>query len=84
MTNKNLGFGLMRLPMQADGTVDIAACCEMTDRFLAAGGTYFDTAPRESLRRELSCNGGFWRDVVRTAAKLYRKENSGKEPPQIF
>lgn len=39
---------------------------------------------RESLRRELSCNGGFWRDVVRTAAKLYRKENSGKEPPQIF
>ncbi len=40
---KNLGFGLMRLPMQED-RVDIATCCEMTDRFLAAGGTYFDTA----------------------------------------
>lgn len=43
MNKKNLGFGLMRLPMQED-TVDIAACCEMTDRFLACGGTYFDTA----------------------------------------
>ena len=40
---KNLGFGLMRLPMQED-TVDIAACSAMTDRFMEAGGTYFDTA----------------------------------------
>jgi len=43
MNDKNLGFGLMRLPMQGDA-VDIAACREMTDRFLACGGTYFDTA----------------------------------------
>lgn len=44
MSNKNnLGFGLMRLPM-ADGRVDIPLCCEMTDRFIEAGGTYFDTA----------------------------------------
>ena len=43
MNKKNLGFGLMRLPMK-DDKVDIARCCEMTDRFMAAGGTYFDTA----------------------------------------
>ena len=41
MNKKNLGFGLMRLQMAGEA-VDIAACCEMTDRFMAAGGTYFD------------------------------------------
>ena len=39
-----LGFGLMRLPKNADGSIDIPQTCEMVDRFLAAGGTYFDTA----------------------------------------
>ena len=39
-----LGFGLMRLPKNADGTIDIPQVCEMADRFFAAGGTYFDTA----------------------------------------
>ena len=39
-----LGFGLMRLPKNPDGTIDIPQVCEMADRFLAAGGTYFDTA----------------------------------------
>ncbi len=39
-----LGFGLMRLPKNEDGTMDIPQICEMADRFLAAGGTYFDTA----------------------------------------
>ena len=40
-----LGFGLMRLPKLADGkTIDVAQTAEMVDRFLAAGGTYFDTA----------------------------------------
>ena len=39
-----LGFGLMRLPKLADGTIDIAQTAAMADRFLAAGGTYFDTA----------------------------------------
>ncbi len=37
-----LGFGLMRLPKNADGSIDIAQTSEMVDRFLAAGGTYFD------------------------------------------
>ncbi len=39
-----LGFGLMRLPKNADGTMDIPQICDMADRFLSAGGTYFDTA----------------------------------------
>lgn len=39
-----LGFGLMRLPMLADGEVDIEQVKAMTDRFLAAGFKYFDTA----------------------------------------
>jgi len=39
-----LGFGLMRLPKNADGSIDIPQVCDMADRFIAAGGTYFDTA----------------------------------------
>ena len=39
-----LGFGLMRLPKNPDGSIDIAQTSEMVDRFIAAGGTYFDTA----------------------------------------
>ena len=39
-----LGFGLMRLPKNPDGTIDIPQVCQMADRFLEAGGTYFDTA----------------------------------------
>ena len=39
-----LGFGLMRLPKNPDGSIDVPQVCEMADRFLEAGGTYFDTA----------------------------------------
>jgi len=39
-----LGFGLMRLPKAADGSIDVEQVKEMVDLFLAAGGTYFDTA----------------------------------------
>ncbi len=39
-----LGFGLMRLPKTADGKNDVAETSAMVDRFIAAGGTYFDTA----------------------------------------
>ena len=39
-----LGFGLMRLPKLEDGRIDIPQVCEMTDKFISAGGTYFDTA----------------------------------------
>ena len=43
---KKFGFGLMRLPV-VNGNyseVDIPKMTEMVDAFLAAGGTYFDTA----------------------------------------
>ncbi len=40
---KNLGFGLMRLPMQGE-EVDIAELTRMVDLFLQRGFTYFDTA----------------------------------------
>ncbi|MBR6405004.1 MAG: aldo/keto reductase [Lachnospiraceae bacterium] len=44
-TNKfKLGFGLMRLPRLEDGTIDVPQVSDMVDRFIAAGGTYFDTA----------------------------------------
>ena len=39
-----LGFGLMRLPKNPDGTIDIPQVCRMADAFIAGGGTYFDTA----------------------------------------
>ena len=39
-----LGFGLMRLPKNPDGSIDIPQTSQMVDAFLAAGGTYFDTA----------------------------------------
>lgn len=47
MTEKRLGFGLMRLPLTdpADTTkIDCDAVCKMVDRYLEAGFSYFDTA----------------------------------------
>lgn len=47
---KNFGFGIMRLPMlegeigASDGIIDSAQVCEMIDRFIEAGFSYFDTA----------------------------------------
>lgn len=39
-----LGFGLMRLPRLDDGKIDVEQVKVMVDAFIAAGGTYFDTA----------------------------------------
>ncbi len=39
-----LGFGLMRLPKDAEGVIDVEQTKEMVDMFLDAGFTYFDTA----------------------------------------
>ena len=39
-----LGFGLMRLPKNADGSIDIEQTKVMADKFIEAGGVYFDTA----------------------------------------
>ncbi|NLA70649.1 MAG: 4Fe-4S dicluster domain-containing protein [Clostridiales bacterium] len=42
--NGNFGFGMMRLPMLDDKTVDVAKVSEMADAFIDAGFNYFDTA----------------------------------------
>lgn len=39
-----LGFGLMRLPKLTDGSIDVEQTKIMVDKFIEAGGTYFDTA----------------------------------------
>lgn len=39
-----LGFGLMRLPKEASGKIDIEQTKKMVDLFMDAGQTYFDTA----------------------------------------
>ena len=38
------GFGFLRLPRLEDGSIDYELLNPMVDRFLALGGTYFDTA----------------------------------------
>ena len=40
---KKLGFGLMRLPKNGE-EFDLPQICDMVDKFLEAGFTYFDTA----------------------------------------
>lgn len=39
-----LGFGLMRLPKDANGSIDVEQVKAMVDMFMDAGMTYFDTA----------------------------------------
>lgn len=39
-----LGFGMMRLPQLENGDIDIKQVCTMVDKFMDAGGYYFDTA----------------------------------------
>jgi hypothetical protein len=53
-----LGFGLMRLPKNEDGSIDVPQTSQMVDMFIEAGGTYFDTAfaypgSEEAIRQAL-------------------------------
>ncbi len=41
---KKLGFGLMRLPVLEDNSIDLPQVCGMVDDFMKRGFTYFDTA----------------------------------------
>ena len=48
----------MRLPRLEDGSIDVPQVSQMVDEFLAAGGTYFDTAwayggSEEAIRQAL-------------------------------
>ncbi len=56
--NFKLGFGLMRLPRLDNGEIDVPQVSQMVDKFMAAGGTYFDTAfayggSEEAIRQAL-------------------------------
>ena len=57
-TGLKMGFGLMRLPKEEDGRSSVEQTSIMVDKFLAAGGTYFDTAfaygdSEETIRQAL-------------------------------
>ena len=74
-----LGFGLMRLPRNADETIDIPQVCEMVDLFLEAGGTYFDTAfaypgSEEAIKQALVQR--YPRDRFTLASKLFIQPGS--------
>ncbi|MBR0136932.1 MAG: aldo/keto reductase [Erysipelotrichaceae bacterium] len=68
-----LGFGLMRLPRNEDGTIDVEQTSQMVDLFIEAGGTYFDTAfaypgSEEAIRKALVER--YPRDSYTLASKL--------------
>ena len=44
LSNSKLGFGLMRLPKDENGTIDINQVKFMVDAYIKAGFNYFDTA----------------------------------------
>lgn len=68
-----LGFGLMRLPKEEDGSIRVEEVCQMVDAFIEAGGTYFDTAfvyegSEEAIRKALVER--YPRDAYTLASKL--------------
>ena len=76
---KKLGFGLMRLPTLPDGTIDIEQSKTMTDMFINAGCTYFDTAwvygggASECAAKEILVDR-YPRESFQLATKLFMKE----------
>ncbi len=85
MSEKKLGFGLMRLPRKGIG-IDVAQTAEMVDLFLDAGMTYFDTAyvypgSEKAIRKALFQR--YPRDSFTIATKLFAtaalNENAAKK-----
>ena len=76
---KKLGFGLMRLPTLPDGKIDIEQSKTMTDMFMSAGCTYFDTAwvygggASECAAKEILVDR-YPRESFQLATKLFMKE----------
>ena len=68
-----LGFGLMRLPHKGIA-IDVDQFCAMTDRFLGAGFTYFDTAyiyPGSETAVRKALVDRYPRDAYTLATKLF-------------
>lgn len=85
-----LGFGLMRLPMK-DGAMDIPQICEMTDLFLDAGFTYFDTAygyaegkSEEAFKAAVVDRYDRDKYVIATKLPAWSGANSAEEARQMF
>lgn len=77
-----LGFGLMRLPKNDDGTINLEETTQMVDKFIEAGGTYFDTAfaypgSEEAIRQCLVER--YPRDSYTLATKLIINAEIGNE-----
>ena len=75
MSNYKLGFGMMRLPVTKDGSIDYRQSCAMIDEFLSSGEKYFDTSyvyqgghNEETVRKVLVERHG--RDEFELATKL--------------
>ncbi len=62
-----LGFGLMRLPTRADGSIDEAQVQQMAEDAMAAGVNYFDTA--------WPYHGGMSEAAIGRALKKYPRES---------
>ena len=77
-----LGFGLMRLPRKADGSIDVDLTAALADRFIEGGGTYFDTAyvyegSEEAARKALVERHA--RDSFTIASKLNARAARNRE-----
>ncbi len=77
-----LGFGLMRLPRKADGSIDVDLTAALADRFIEGGGTYFDTAyvyegSEEAARKALVERHA--RDSFTIASKLNARAARSRE-----
>ncbi|MCC6109304.1 MAG: aldo/keto reductase [Denitrobacterium sp.] len=77
-----LGFGMMRLPKDAQGAIDVETTKGMVDDFIAAGGKYFDTAfvyegSEEATRKALVER--YPRDAFYLASKLHAGKWAAKD-----
>ena len=74
---KNLGFGLMRLPLtnaEDPKSIDLEQLKQMTDEFLAGGFTYFDTAYMyHDFQSEIAIREALVRRYPRSAFTLTSK-----------
>ena len=75
-----LGFGLMRLPKEENGKIDLEQTKKMVDLFLEAGQTYFDTAyTYDNGESELAAKAALVERYPRDAFTLATKINANKE-----
>ncbi|MCI8357698.1 MAG: 4Fe-4S dicluster domain-containing protein [Lachnospiraceae bacterium] len=75
-----LGFGLMRLPKEESGKIDLEQTKKMVDLFMEAGQTYFDTAyTYDNGDSELTAKAALVERYPRESFTLATKINANKE-----